>query len=187
MKYELSEQFIKEAHSSACDTWKRKIESELPDLFKSKLDVGKWYKRNEWLFCFTENRNNDICGFGFDTEMNEWFYDDQIFSESRSLECIPATNEEVKEALIAEAKRQNIEGNKIVLIAGLVGESSNYKLENGRFEYNPYANELNYSMAKAEYTVFKNGKWATIIEQPKEYTMDELKNIVGHDFKLKTA
>lgn len=36
MKLEVSEQFVKEAHASACQTWKKRIEAEFPSLFEVK-------------------------------------------------------------------------------------------------------------------------------------------------------
>ena len=33
-KFEVSEEFIKEAHSAACSDWKKKIEEQFPDAFE---------------------------------------------------------------------------------------------------------------------------------------------------------
>jgi len=44
MKLEVSEQFVKEAHASACQIWKKRIEEEFPSLFEVKWEKGKWYK-----------------------------------------------------------------------------------------------------------------------------------------------
>lgn len=36
-KYEVSEEFIKQAHAAACSEWKQKIKEQFPEAFKPKL------------------------------------------------------------------------------------------------------------------------------------------------------
>jgi hypothetical protein len=157
MKTQVSNEFILEAHKEACITWKARIEKECPELFKNTLEVGKWYKEKEksnLLVCFTDIEK----GYGYGVNrINEW-NDNFCRDDKKSFEL--ATEQEVKEALINEAKKMGfIKGAKFLSVLTAV------KSECG-INYNYYydENEL-YSNGMC---LFKDGKWAEIVKEPTE-------------------
>jgi hypothetical protein len=148
-------EFIKQAHSNACSEWKEKIEKEFPELFKEDaLVVGKWYKRNDNKIWFlTEIREESSFGYGFNFEGN---WSDISKGYNYTLDLTLATDKEVEEALIKEAKKRgfkegvkynNFIANRVFTFRGGLSYNNNNTL-----------NDLN------ENTIFKNGKWATIVE-----------------------
>lgn len=82
---------------------------------KQEFEVGKWYKTlsNGAIF-FPIRKETDIkySGYGFDA--NGTWYDDTIWFIESSKERL-ATDEEVKEALVNEAKRRGFENTELML------------------------------------------------------------------------
>ena len=150
---ESKKQFIKKAHSAASSEWKEIIEKEFPKLFK-KEEINGWYKDKEvggW-FVFLEN---GIVKHGFDGD-GDWFYcHNQRFKLSYS--DFKATDKEVLEALIKEAKKRGFkEGVRInnecigYIYAGICN-SNEIIFENG--------------ILSIDYVyIYKDGKWAEIIK-----------------------
>ena len=157
---ESRKQFIKDGHAAACSEWKAKIEKEFPKLFKkTELVVGKWYKYkviNSLLYSTDVSSHFYISAYGVykDVWHNEG---DDRFSKKK---LIPATDKEVKEALIKEAKKRGFKkGVKVVspynsnhtrVIA------SSFRLERGSLVSTSESGRRTY--------LFFGGKWATIIE-----------------------
>lgn len=173
MKTEVRNEFILEAHKSACSEWKLKIEKECPELFKSKLEVGKWYKRKTSnVISFICNPDNGkVKSYGLN---NNNFYDDSkrddhwgYMNEVEGWAL--ATEEEVKEALIKEAKKIgfNKQGNTL------------FCLEQQKNIFN-HINEhaaFYYSFNKMYYNgicVYKNGEFSKIISNPIEEKINDL-------------
>jgi hypothetical protein len=103
MKIEVTEETIKSYHKDACESLKTRIEKDFPALFKPTLEVGKWYKsmeHNKFLMCFKKDAN--FSNYGFDAE-GDW---SNLLGIGYRDSLIPATDEEVSTALIAEAKRR---------------------------------------------------------------------------------
>ena len=102
---ESRKEFIKKAHSAACSEWKENIEKEFPKLFKEDaLEIGKWYKHYSgglnYLVCSVGNR----IAYGF---MDGEYATGLLFGNERLTQgCVPATDKEVEEALIKEAKKR---------------------------------------------------------------------------------
>lgn len=173
MKVEVSVDFIKEAHQSACANWKQRIENELPDLF-NKLEVGKWYKYKEkgadWWLGFIKE---DFKYYGFYDGL--WFDESQdTLTNKRKESYSLATEEEVKTALVNEAVKRGFELGKKVKwdFNGFEGyKCSNITKDN--FEYFLNKNKLELSCG----IIFDNGKWATLITEPTE------KELLGHKIK----
>jgi len=170
MKTEVSKEFILEAHKSACNEWKLKIEKECPELFETKLEVGKWY-RYKGFKDFLTFVKEDNSRFGFDI-LGKWFdYGEKVHN---TFGYILATEEEVKEALIKEAKKRGFK--KGVIIDKLLGDNvgslnieNEKQLETNNFTINPalqflYCNNL---------VIFRKGKWA-IISNPIEEKINDL-------------
>ncbi len=172
MKTAVSNEFILEAHKSACNEWKLKIEKECHELFESK---SGWYKdknkeNKDWLFYknFVNNRM-----YGFDA-CGDWVFKEIVLKVDYANEYL-ATEEEVKEALVKEAKKRGFKKGVIIdkLLGCNVGSLSienEKQLETNNFTTNPdlqflYSNNL---------VIFRNGKWAEIISNPIEEKINDL-------------
>jgi len=175
-KVEVSVDFIKEAHQSACANLKQRIEKELPDLF-NKLEVGKWLKtklesNNRWLVYV----NNDCSFYGFNSA-GKWFdCQKSTYNPIEDTNNYYATEEEVKTALVNEAVKRGFELGKKV--KWNFEGSEGYKCSNvtkDYFEYFVNENKLELSYG----IIFDNGKWETLITEPteKELLGDKIKDL----------
>jgi len=150
------------------------IKKEFPQLFQN-LYVGIWYKNphRKSLMYFTKIIDNTCFGYGFD---NVGIWSDELEFFTNNWE--PATEQEVFEALKNEAvKRGFKEGVKVISVdENTEREIDNYDANNIDFEID-YPNSLNYG----NITIFKDGVWASLIDQPKEITISErLERIEKH-------
>jgi hypothetical protein len=151
-------EFIIQAHAAACSDWKTKIETEFPKMFKKdKLAVGKWYKYDEKAFKALMVWGNSEYTYGF---WNGEYKDNLCFRDA--FNKIPATDKEVSEALIAEAKRRGYKnGNyECMAVRNTLFVKDNFFFESSTGQLwmgiDGYANQ-----------VFANGVWAEIIEEEK--------------------
>jgi hypothetical protein len=160
---ESRKEFIKKAHSAACNEWKKKIEKEFPKLFKkSALVIGKWYKRKEdsSLWFVTHIKNGCSYGYGFDYQ-GRWADESKGFNYSLKLN--KATAKEVEEALIKEAKRR---GFKKGVRVDRVNLSDDYNPNNELKEDTINTIELfsDGYLWVSNILIYDDGNWATIIE-----------------------
>jgi hypothetical protein len=159
---ESRKEFIKKAHSAASNEWKKNIEKEFPKLFKKDdLVIGKWYKhyssRINYLVCSIDGMN----AYGF---MNGNYYEDLLFGSQRLNEgCVSATDKEVEEALIKEAKRR---GFKKGVRVDRVNLSDDYNPNNELKEDTINTIELfsDGYLWVSNILIYDDGKWATIVE-----------------------
>lgn len=142
-----------------------------------ELEVGKWYFienkdcgtiKTDALIYIQDFKGDDNKNYGFNShgEWTDMFWADDLKNMGRIVEATP---QEVEKALIEEAKRRGF-------VNGGVGNNSNIhdkKLENcellfnKQYEFDEEDNLLRVILDDyATWTVFKDGKWATIIEQP---------------------
>lgn len=182
--YELSADFIKSVHSAACDTWKQRIEKEVPELFKAKLEVARWYQNGDrgWgkHIAFVEELRdgiiNDFKGYGFSIS-GDWVESREGHGSENWLE---APEEIVFESLKNEAiKRGLVEGvsfnypHKPEL--GVRKVSHDYHYVNGQFGAGSYV------------LMDKQGRWAVPVPQ-REVTLSEATAILsekyGEDVKI---
>lgn len=122
-----------------------------------KIEVGKWYK----LTSGGLNFKGETHDYGFNSS-GTWCYDNYWFNQNFG--WLPATHSEVESALIAEAKRRGlVEGVRFI---SPDGEDHGYTLTSttSGLGYTFQDNILCYGV----YRIFNDGKWATMIEQPKE-------------------
>jgi hypothetical protein len=104
---ESRKEFIKDLHSRSDIGWQKKIEREFSKLFKEDaLVVGKWYHYNNWLIEYAGKGNFLTANYGFDKD-GDYFYDNKC----NGFGCTPrewtlATDKEVEEARIKEAKKR---------------------------------------------------------------------------------
>ncbi len=124
---------------------------------KKELEVGKWYKGvsdNTQLLFKVDCLNKDV-NYGFIS--NKWY---ECLCCSRACEWQEATPQEVEKALIEEAERRGYKvGNSKCLEDGAVWDFDS----NQGYEYEIENNTLHLDAS----VVFKNGKWAEIIEVDK--------------------
>ena len=156
---ESRKEFIKKAHSAACSEWKTNIEKEFPKLFK-KEEINGWYKdKKEKGWCvFLEN---GIMKHGFDS-FGDWF-EGQRYNYQLGFDDYKATDKEVEEALIKEAKKR---GFKEGVTVDKVNLSNDYNPNNKLKENTINTNELlslGYLWVSS-ILIYDNGKWATIVE-----------------------
>ena len=175
MKYEITENQIKEAHNSACKEWKTKIESWFPECFKQKIEVGKWYKDGASLVFINKYLNNSgIIGYGFTGNgkwKNEWYHNYSIDK------LTPARENEVFEMLKNEAIKKG-------LVHGVIVQSALYdnwqRRINGEYRY-----LNNNALIVDNITLFVDGNWAKVIEKPKQMTIEEIEDELGYKFSIK--
>ena len=157
---ESRKEFIKKAHSAACSEWKENIEKEFPKLFK-KEEINGWYKDKKvkgWCV-FLEN---GIMKHGFDGNGNWFDCHNQNYKLSNS--DFKATDKEVEEALIKEAKKR---GFKEGVTVDKVNLSDDYNPNNKLKENTINTNELlsHGYLWVSSILIYDNGEWATIIKE----------------------
>lgn len=156
------------------------VKREHPEWF-NRIEVGKWYfkkygEKSSIMFFCQGHRNGNAYGYGIDTLNNGiigWFSDDAVV-ESNNNGFREAAPEEVKQALIAEAKRRykdvkNI-GNDFLPDDDRIAE---YGFS--EFHYEERENRL-YSApdGKGGLVVFDCGQWASVISQEKPSLQDDI-------------
>ena len=161
-------EFIKKAHSAACSDWKTKIEKEFPKLFKEDaLVVGKWYINIDGLKCLhfvtkiTDSKEYFAYGFSFS---NEWKNNKGFGSvnDYTNKNFRLATDKEVEEALIKEAKRRGFKEGVRIKSKWMPNISAN-KL-NGKFMFDNKFELCAATNGLMIYTIFQNGVWAEIVD-----------------------
>lgn len=157
------EQII-DAFQSTTNTTEFKAVLKIKGLIKEELEVGKWYKYSDsegFLFCITNVQNDGVEVYGFNSWGN-WIDEGSYYSEY----LIPATDKEVKDALIKEAKKRGFkEGVKFKSIV-----SGNIRKFTG-FYFGSDEDECWLSNDTVG-CIFKKGKWAEIIEEKKEIVVN---------------
>ncbi len=166
MKYEITENQIKEAHNSACSELKIKIESWFPECFKQKLEVGKWYKSKntakDTLFCAGDNWKSNSYGINY---KGTWS-NNLNFSGAYEHDFTPATENEVFEMLKREAIKRG-------LVKGVIVKSPLYGNLQRRID-GEYTYFDNNELTVKNITLFIDGMWAKVIEKPKQVTIEEI-------------
>jgi len=170
--------------------WKSKLfKKALKDkgLIKEEFEVGKWYKGKRYngvevLF---------VCGldsYGFydgDFIDLEDFSSDYLNDEDYGYELRPATDKEVETALIKEAKKRGFkEGVKFL-------SARDGDIRTATNEFYSFDNWNKYTTLQLDTAwIFKGGKWATIIEEPKVESygtpfkcLDECPKIEGYELE----
>lgn len=165
----------------ATDEEKNLFKTELtPDDYKDLT----WYKSTDSEDLFFLDKNKDTPNYGF-YKGEEWIYGLNWFKNFnrnyfyKKGEWIEATQEEVKQVLITEAKRRGlVEGVKIKSKWCTGGVSEGYL--GCDYHYNESHNELTIQGA---YTLFKDGEWATVIEETLEQRVVKYAESVDWDFE----
>ena len=162
---------------------RHRIEITIPQLaellgveypFKPKFEAGKWYIA-EWgtnIFCHNGKFDEDAtpCGYGVACDANWWVANgvgwDGDYRE--------ATPEEVKRALIAEAKRRYRVGDRVSQV-NRYNEGSMYGEEPWVYKgVNEWLFQDN-SLFNENLCLMLNGEWVEVIEEEKKLpTLEEL-------------
>ncbi len=146
-----------------------------PNFFKSKLEVGKWYKSKEHkdlIFIDNIDKYNRVKYYGFDDgsfkdERNTaMFYGYAYAVEDWTL----ATNQEVEDALIIEAKKRGF--NNISCFKPIDSNSNYNSYKDITFGFKYGENELIF----CNRLIFKNGNWAEILETITKAEAEKLLN-----------
>ena len=157
---------------------KELLQKFIPEAFKTKLEVGRWYKsknKSKKTLFFTNKEKCDYdVGYGFDF-IGKYYGADFNLEGSDAEDFELATEEEVREALINEAKKRGYkEGVKCKF--GIIEEirtiETNYFVF--KLEYNTLGIKLKNGNADV---IFRSGKWAEIIEQS-EPTKEEINRVL---------
>ena len=159
-------------------TEKKQLKKQLKEL--PSLEVGKWYTNYHPHLFYCESIIEDMArGYGF--ERGEWQQNKSWNIHNGSQ--IPATDKEVEEALIKEAKKRGFkEGVKIYRLG------SRFLSDKCRGGFYLKDNNIYVVGRYDEPCIFRDGKWAEIIEQPKtvtlngDYTETQLKDILNNRF-----
>ena len=149
-------------------------------LIEEEFEVGKWYKKSDdWLICITDlSPNKSGCSaYGF--YENDW-NGSKNWEKSNAL-CLngfkPATDKEVEEALIAHAKKLGFkEGVKFKNIEVGCIQTFEKDLYSSDGDVNVTSPESEWSAfgGHSNPYIFKDGKWAEIVEEEKEDSPSEL-------------
>lgn len=168
MKLEVSEQFVREAHESACQTWKQKIEEEFPSLFEVKPIIGKWFKRsnteNDFMaIVFDSNLGDGMKGYGVDYKGN-WLYNNIDLCASTWEDYREATTDEVKQMLWKEAEKRGI-GKDTKLDECLVNGNTIW-INDGAYDILYRAEDD--TLWNTSGCIYNQGKFATPLDPNKE-------------------
>mgnify|MGYP003611598245 FL=1 len=163
---------------------KKLLQEFIPEAFETKLEVGKWYIHkihNDLINIAEINEKDEIKYYGFDcdeTENTSRFIDERnsplFYGYGKDFKNWRlATEEEVSEALINEAKKRYsnkkvrcLDTNNIIEID--FNEFTYYEDVNGLYAFD---NDL-----ETEIEIFKDGIWAEIIEETNTFDKDYLDN-----------
>ena len=183
----LSTKLLKEIYNSVDENLKAKIEIEVPEI-KPSLEVGRWYKWNDSenntnvLINITNINRRKICAYGFVN--NEFKHNCIFYSQKYNREAIEnltlATPEEVKTALVDEAKRRGFTFGKCFKELKDEENGSLFNKSGKCGKFFEFKNNKLFVIGYGRWKVFDNGNWATIVTEPTKKELlqkqvDELK------------
>ena len=160
------------------------IDAEYPNEFGFKLDVGEWYK-NQYGCLFNFNGGYDLredpCGYGVDIN-KKWVESEKLGWGQDGLE--KATPEEVKDALVAEAEKRGFKEGVTINNSEVYNQKTdNDILTKGYFLFNKHG--LHWAENENSWwSIFKDGKWAEIIEPTITTQTETIVEIEGKKFKV---
>lgn len=149
---------------------------------KLELEVGKWYKQLElgFLYCVTDINECNVYGYGVDAV--KWcdytVKGGMYWQNVGQCDTIEATDKEVDEALIKEAKRRGFkEGGNI----GDFNRFDNEIITSDRTAF--YSGTNQFFMGGA--CILEDGKWAELIkDKKKKMTVEEIEEQLGYKVKI---
>jgi hypothetical protein len=177
--YTVPKDFILEAHESACSTLKTKIENQFPELFP-KAEVGKWYKSTDnksFIFYITDSTVDRYFGYGIlglsNNWLNKWnFVKGSVYGTT----LVEATKEEVETALTNEFFSKAKVGNTVKCLNGVAVD-----IEGKNTVFEKSTNTLLLEDTYHRFEIFKDGKFAEIISEPIELSLEQIAEKFGVD------
>lgn len=179
--YEITEEQIKELAKGNA-----KVKKMFPEVFETKLEVGKWYKNEDYgnlVFMTDKFKEQDFeskfttfaKGYGFKfTDKKEW-YNDLLFSDSRKFTL--ATDTEVLEALTNEAKKRGFkDGVCFTTPFSDCGEGNIFKKFLGLGDKKNSLWVYSTEKSSNRRMIFSKGVWA---ELTKTYTKEEAEKMLN--------
>lgn len=167
--YTITKEQILELHEIQCTSDKDDLLKELfPDVFKKELVVGKWYCRGEELARWNDKK----ITYGF---VMGKFISYMLFSEEIGRE---ATEEEVKTALIAEAKKIGFKGG-VYIKRSFDNDLFDCCINPYKFARDPeyFYNEKHDYIEYKGYVIYSKGQWAEIIPTMTQKEAEEKLNV----------
>ena len=178
--YRITKEQILELHESNSPETRIQIAKMFPEAFKKELEIGKWYKmKGDANFLCNFNGNNGNS-YGFNLK-KEWMDNSMCFQNFDIY--IEATPQEVKTALIEEAKKRGYKkGNFKCLLSRESEFSENYN----KWYFEMHTNALyTKSLGEGGACIFKNGKWSEISHPGKQViSMREALKIIAKKLKV---
>lgn len=172
------EKFIKDSYNgrfgSMCNEWKNVIEKYYPELKPALREKGKWYISLDGRFLHNYQGSYSY-GFNWSGNWSNTLHASESMDDFR-----PATDKEVEEALIKEAKKRGFK-------EGVRFNSAYSGNIHGR--NTGVVSELNLSINIGLHTnnqwVFYKGKWAEIVSEPvKKMTVSEICKELGYNVEI---
>lgn len=179
--HEIREEFILEAHKAACPEWKSRIEREVPELFKTRVEAGNWYKHfTGAIVCVTDAEHGR--GYGVDYG-GDWIDSKGVIwgFHNAPHEWTPATKEQVTEALYKECERRYEKDWRNVKIKAHA-DCSYSRLNNGGYQVMFYSPEKR--LWNTNGILFNNGLWAEALED--ELTDEAKKDLIARFDEIKS-
>jgi hypothetical protein len=189
-KFEITEERIKLLAEN--NSWSEsKLKEWFPNAFKKVLEYGRWIKDDanpKWMTYFkNQNERHGIDSLGYWYEMRGYL------NPNNDKNNRYATPQEVQKALINEAKKRGfVEGAKFINFNGVIQTVKYIDFYNNNSLHvlspeNEWSSNCGNKNFNSNPRIFKDGVWATIIEQ-KEYTMQEIADALKvnvNDLKIK--
>jgi len=192
--------FIEKAYNgklglTMCKDWKEKIEKEFPEMRES-YKAGDWvwlkspyFLYGEKMLIYFKGFDSDSYTFGFGVE-KEWIESFRLPVRNTVLKITKATDKDVTDALIAEAKKRGFKEGVTIIP---VGCNNPQKITNpfGRVDIdkiNTYSPMSEWHNNYSNPPIYRNGLWASIVEKQTELTLEQIAekfNIKVGDLRIK--
>lgn len=147
-----------------------------------KIELGKWYKEIDGLGLVLY-KEDGMKNYGFVTGEDRWsniiYFGDNSESRKRFKKATP---EEVKERLIAEAKKRGYKKGNVICLAGRLDDEFNPDFSEWYFSGNAL-----YSNFKGNggQVIFRAGQWAEILPAKPKYPT-KIEEVKGRNWIINT-
>lgn len=182
---QVKKSFILEAHAAACQDLKSKIEKELPELFKMKFKDGDWVTNDEigWLHKIGYDASGDKSD-SFNLSLD--YYNDPN-AKSTVKKYRLATSSEIEKHLIALAEKKGFKEGVIIERSHLADNTVSVIIKSVNCGDPNWAYDSSQDRLRIMgNTIYVNGKWAEIIEEPFVFTGKIMTaEIEGKKFQVK--
>lgn len=162
-----------------------RLKEWFPQAFEIELEIGKWYKHNRFLLYIIDETH----WYGFDVSgaWNDYATYEDLMTDK---DLLPATDKEVETALIAEAKKLKLSPKNIRNISCVCGFSNSktqeYYTKEAEYFFESDINKLwLVGGSFLDICIFDNGKWAEIISEQIELTLEQRIERIEEQLKIK--